>query len=88
MTTNRGDPAGNISVEMIEQLAASGGICPDCGGVHLTRIEVAIHAVNAARENGIALPTCRCDCPTCRPFREAVRAVLSAARSSASWSGE
>ena len=79
----------SISAEAIAELAESGGICPECGGLHISRIEVAIIAVSAARESGVKMPTCRCEkCKTCRPFREALRAVMTTARSPSTWSTE
>jgi hypothetical protein len=76
----------SISADAIAALAESGGLCAECGGIHISRIEVAIIAVNAARESGVSMPTCRCDCATCRPFREAVREVMAAAHSPKTWS--
>lgn len=79
----------SISAEAIAELAESGGLCADCGGLHISRIEVAIIAVNAARESGVKIPNCRCgDCKTCLPFRNAVREVMSAAHSPRTWSAD
>lgn len=89
MIHNNEKRAPNISAEAIAELAESGGLCPSCGGIHISRIEVAIIAVNAARESGVAMPNCRCDdCATCRPFREAVRQVMSTAHSPATWTAD
>jgi len=79
----------SISAEAIADLAESGGLCAECGGVHVQRIEVAILLVNAARESGVTIPACRCgSCPVCTPFRNAVRAVMITARSPTTWSAE
>jgi hypothetical protein len=83
---NDGCVTPSTSAEAIAALAESGGICPECGGLHISRIEVAIIAVNAGRESGVTIPTCRCDaCETCRTFRQAVRQVMSAAHSPSTW---
>jgi hypothetical protein len=78
-----------ISAEAIAELAESGGLCSECGGLHISRIEIAIIAVNAARESGVDLPTCRCEtCGTCRAFRQTIREIMSAAHSPATWAAE
>jgi hypothetical protein len=83
------DLGSSISAEAIAELAESGGLCADCGGLHIGRIEVAIIVVNAARQSGVELPTCHCnDCSVCRPFHDAVLAMRTAARSPATWSAE
>lgn len=52
----------------LRELAAAGGICEVCGGVHVRTID---HAILASIAN---LPFC--DCPAC-PVCEALRAVVS-----------
>lgn len=79
----------SISAEAIAELAESGGLCADCGGAHVQNIEIAILLVNAARESGATMPTCRCDaCEPCRRFRQAVKQVMSVAHSPSTWSPE
>ena len=86
---NEDRAATSIPAEAIAELAESGSICPDCGGLHISRIEVAIIALNAARESGVSIPNCRCaDCKTCGPFRTAVREVMSVAHPHRTWSAE
>jgi hypothetical protein len=76
----------SISAEAIAELAESGGLCADCGGAHVQNIEIAILLVNAARESGVTMPTCRCDsCESCRKFRQAVKEVMSAADTQSTW---
>jgi hypothetical protein len=81
--------AACISAEALAQLAECGGLCAECGGAHVQNIEIAILLVNAARESGVTMPTCRCSsCRACAQFRSAVREVLSVAHAQRTWTSE
>jgi hypothetical protein len=89
VSVEREDRSSAISDEKLEELAASGALCGECGGLHIPGVEVAILAANAARETGVKIPFCRCeDCPTCRVFREGLRDSLAAKRPRAVWSAD
>jgi hypothetical protein len=78
----------SISAEAIAELAESGGLCSECGGLHIPRIDVAILAVHAARKSGV-IPFCHCEsCPICREFREGLHRARSSQPSQSSWSEE
>ncbi len=68
----RGSPkrvTGAMDDADLTQLAKAGGIC-DCGGVHITNIDQALLAVQAA------LPFCECECPICEPFASALERII------------
>jgi hypothetical protein len=84
-----GEVTPNISAEAIAELAESGGLCSECGGLHIPRIDVAILALNAERNSGVKIPFCHCEsCPICREFREGLHRARSSQPSQSSWSGE
>ncbi len=54
----------------LEALARAGGICCDCGGVHVSIIDIALLA------EAVGLETCDCeDCHHCERVRNAVEAL-------------
>ncbi len=56
----------------LEALARVGGICRDCGGVHVPVIDVALLA------EAVGLASCDCeDCHHCERVREAIQALES-----------
>jgi hypothetical protein len=66
----------DIPKELIEELAVNGGVCDQCGGVHVPSIDSAILLLTAERESGIEVPHCSCgQCPVCSGFRTAVNAI-------------
>lgn len=66
-------PSSLIPEEWLSDLAASGGICVHCGGVHVPNIDTALSAMTAARDTDVEIPYCSCDgCPVCERFRAAI----------------
>lgn len=73
MTPNDPERPVSITDKALQELAASGALCSDCGGLCLPSIEVAIVAVHAARAANVNIPFCTClECRACRPLRDAL----------------
>lgn len=72
--------AENTSPALTE-LAESGSLCPECGGLHVTGPDIAIRALALAESTNTPLPWCSCECATCRPFRTAVERIAASSRS-------
>jgi hypothetical protein len=70
-THQHGDPVVSIPDDHLRELAASGALCQECGGLCVGTVDVGIHAL----ATGVPLPWCACpECPVCRPFRESISA--------------
>jgi hypothetical protein len=65
--------------DQLAELAASGGICEECGGVHAASVEVMIIAINSStRDRSLKIPFCTCpSCLICQPLRHALDAVAA-----------
>jgi hypothetical protein len=77
-TVNGKDRSGSLPITQAQlaDLAASGGLCAECGGICVPDIDVALSLARIRIEAGLALPCCDCDCPVCKPFRDAVRLAV------------
>lgn len=60
-----------MTPEHLRDLAAAGGVCAQCGGVHVTNADTAILTIAGG------LPWCDCDCPTCRDYQTRLAALVS-----------
>lgn len=61
----------------LKELADSGSLCPDCGGLHVASTDTAIIASSIAKGTGTKIPWCDCpECPVCKKFREAVVRIM------------
>ena len=61
----------------LDELAASGALCTECGGVCVPDVETAITLHHAARHARVEIPRCTCvgRCPVCKPFHTALAAL-------------
>jgi hypothetical protein len=65
------DPQPPISPEQLRELAAAGGICDRCSGVHVIGMDQVIHMIALQNQRGVKLPWCSCSaCPECGPWKE------------------
>lgn len=66
----------------LDELAASGALCTECGGVCVPDVETAITLHHAARHAGVEIPRCTCvdRCPVCKPFHTAITALAEKER--------
>ena len=66
-----------IDPEHLKELAAAGGICDRCGGVHLMGSDQVIHMIALKRERKVALPWCTCSpCPECGPWKDKAAVMI------------
>ena len=64
--------------DALEELANTGALCEDCGGLHVGGIETAIIALHTVEKSGAKLPWCSCpDCPICGDFRAGLRKFIN-----------
>lgn len=62
----------------LKELADSGSLCPDCGGLHVASTDTAIISASIAKSTGTKIPWCDCaECPVCKKFREAVGRIMA-----------
>ena len=77
MNPANGDRSIPIPAEVVEELAASGALCPECGGLCVPNIDAAIMAAYTMRNAGIEVPWCRCaECQVCKPLRDAIHRLM------------
>lgn len=74
------DDAKNRSIRQhdLDELAASGALCVDCGGVCVPDVDTAIILNQAARQARVEIPRCTCidRCPVCKSFHAAITAFV------------
>jgi len=74
MTT---DPTPPISPDHLSELAAAGGICDRCGGVHVMGMDQAIHMIALQNQRGVELPWCSCSpCAECGAWKEKAAVLI------------
>ena len=58
----------------IEELARSGGLCVECGGLHVGSIDLAVKVLSSHETGAPRIPWCSCGsrCPACAPLSDTV----------------
>lgn len=79
MSQNSVGPEPKIPREAIEELAASGAICQECGGLHQVSLDQLIHWLSVEDRVKVSIPWCRCEsCPVCGPFLSRIAPAIAA----------
>ncbi len=71
------DPKPPITPEHLSELAAVGGICERCGGVHVMGPDQVVHMLALKNQRGIKLPWCSCPaCAECGAWKERAAVLI------------
>jgi len=61
----------------LQELANSGALCSDCGGLHVGKVDTAIISSSIAQATQTPIPWCSCaECLACKNFREALGRII------------